>query len=84
LTFAVLVQLGGQTDVKNNWCYLIKNILGRSVVVSCVFESVLLPVFLCSILLELCTDLTIGDQWNEKDAMVAAGVHFRTGETRGM
>lgn len=51
---------------------------------SCVCESILLPVFLCSTLLELCTDLTIGDQWNEKDAVVAADVPCRTGETRGM
>lgn len=85
LTFTVVVQLGSQTgDVKNNWCHLVKNMFGWSVVVSCVCESILLPVFLCSTLLELCTDLTIGDQWNEKDAVVAAGVPCRTGETKGM
>jgi len=49
-----------------------------------VCESILLLVFLCSTLLELCTDLTVDDQWNEKDAVVAADVPCRTGEPGGV
>jgi hypothetical protein len=37
----------------------------------CVCVSILLPVLLCSTLFELCAEMTIGDKWNEKDAVVA-------------